>query len=98
VFEESHRQRPAADRLAWMDQAGCRGRGQVWFSSHPSNRALAIEGCRTCPVRAECESYTAEVEATTPIGSIGFGGVWAGVARGIDTMPRRIRGSASESA
>lgn len=60
---------------SWHSQALCKGKGDIWFSGQASDRAIAAQVCRSCPVRREC-SEVAE--------AIGYDcrGTWGGIWRG----------------
>jgi len=45
----------------------------LWFSDNPEDRALAIEYCQVCPVRAACLQYAEDTKPRF--------GVWGGVDR-----------------
>lgn len=75
--------RAAPGEEDWRLRAACRGRGDLWLSSDPVLQAIAAEGCRTCPVLAECAALADELAAALGRRErLALPGVWAGRVRG----------------
>lgn len=76
--------RPAKDIAAfefraqeWMNDGACTTiGGDLWFSSEPGDRALAVAICQECPVQTKCLAFALETDAVTD-GSPE--GVWGGL-------------------
>lgn len=45
---------PHGNVADWTAHAACRGRTELFFSGSHFRQRLAVEVCRSCPVRAQC--------------------------------------------
>jgi WhiB family redox-sensing transcriptional regulator len=71
--------------LDWMDQAACRGQGDLFFSdAERSSYAKARAICAGCKVRADCLDYALSYPAFTLVG------IWAGTTREDRATMRRV--------